>query len=91
MITSFLSGFGMGAIFFGMSGSFGDSSALFSSIISNVRSINRDKNYRDFFSLMDFADQICVTLENATLYFNAPFNVVACFKSEPALQSKVAN
>ena len=79
MITSFLSGFGMGA------------STLFSSIISSVRSINRDKNSRDFFSLMGFADQICVTLENATLYYNAPFNVVACFKSEPALKSKVAN
>ena len=91
MITSFLSGFGMGAIFFGMSGSFGNSSTLFSSIISNVRSINRDKNSREFFSLMGFADQICVTLENATLYFNAPFNVVAYFKSEPALKSKVAN
>ena len=91
MIISFLSGFGKDTIFFGMSGSFGNSSTLFSSIISNVRSINRDKNYRDFFSLMGFADQICVTLENATLYFDASFNVVACFKSEPALKSKVAN
>ena len=91
MITSFLSGFGMGAIFFGMSGSFGNSSTLFSSIISNVRSINRDKNCRDFFFLMGFTDQICVTLENATLYFNAPFNVGACFKYQLALKSKVAN
>ena len=91
MITSFLSGFGMGAIFFGKSGSFGNSSTLFSSIISNIRSINRDKNSRDFFSLMGVGDQICVTLENATFYFKAPFNVVACFKSEPALKSKVAN
>ena len=85
MITSFLSGL------VGMSGSFGNSSTLFSSDISNVRSINRDKNSRDFFSLMGFADPICATLENATLYFNAPFNVVACFKSEPALKSKVDN
>ena len=77
----------MGAIFFGISGSFGNSSTF----ISNVRSINRDKNSRDFFFLMGFADQICVTLENATLYFNAPFNVVAYFKSEPALKSEVTN
>ena len=91
MMTSFLSGFGMDAIFFGMSGSFGNSSTLFSSIISNIRSINRDKNSRHFFSLMGFADQICVALENATLYFNESFNVVACFKSEPALKSKVDN